>query len=133
MYNSCGGWKFSVVNMPLKLSQSFSFFGGGSSPPNDDRKVASRPSVMLEMDKEVYSPGDPIIVTIEIINGISKGGSTRSSESSSAFMVDSLFFEIRGIEKRDTQWFATQKLLPGAKEKRGNVLWLFSGFLIWII
>ncbi|CAA7402941.1 unnamed protein product [Spirodela intermedia] len=116
--------------MPLKLSQSFSFFGGGSSSSYDDKKADAStergrpPSLRLQMEKEVYRPGDSIVATIEISNGISKGEPPRPDDGLSTFMVDSMSFEIKGIEKRDTQWFATQKPLPGSKEKRGENVFL---------
>ncbi|KAI9100724.1 hypothetical protein K1719_024086 [Acacia pycnantha] len=38
--------------------------------------------------------------------------------------VERLSFEIKGIEKLDVQWFATQKPLPGSKQKRGEYVFL---------
>lgn len=125
--------------MPLKLSQSFSFFGGGSSSSYDDKKADAStergrpPSLRLQMDKEVYRPGDSIVATVEISNGISRGEPPRPDDGSFTFMMDSMSFEIKGIEKRDTQWFATQKPLPGSKEKRGNVLHFPRVDPLWVI
>ncbi|TKY68828.1 RAB6A-GEF complex partner protein 2 [Spatholobus suberectus] len=38
--------------------------------------------------------------------------------------MERLSFEIKGIEKLDTQWFATQKTLPGSKQRRGEHVFL---------
>uniref|UniRef100_A0A1D1XLL4 Retrograde Golgi transport protein RGP1 n=1 Tax=Anthurium amnicola TaxID=1678845 RepID=A0A1D1XLL4_9ARAE len=107
--------------MPLKLSQSFSFFGGGNSSSYDDREADGSggrgrpPELRLRTDREVYRPGDPITATIEVCS---------PSDGAATFMLDSMSFEIKGIEKLDTQWFATQKPLAGSKEKRGERIFL---------
>lgn len=91
----------------------FSLFGGGNSRFVDDSsKRELLPTLKLEADKEVYRPGDPVIVTIEISN----------TSSAYSFLVEKLSFELKGIEKLDTQWFAKQKPLPGPKQKRGWLL-----------
>ncbi|RZC02587.1 hypothetical protein D0Y65_017630 [Glycine soja] len=105
------------------LSGRFSFFGGGgdsgavvdntnSSPSKcgEEQLAVVQPTLKLETDRQVYRPGDPVIVTIQISNP-AKGYS---------FLMERLGFEIRGIEKLDTQWFATQKPMPGSKQKRGE-------------
>ncbi|KAG5009692.1 hypothetical protein JHK87_018207 [Glycine soja] len=105
------------------LSGRFSFFGGGgdsgavvdntnSSPSKcgEEQLAVVQPTLKLETDRQVYRPGDPVIVTIQISNP-AKGYS---------FLMERLGFEIRGIEKLDTQWFATQKPMPGPKQKRGE-------------
>lgn len=93
------------------LSSRFSFLGGRDSGREDHyRKVELLPTLKLEADKEVYRPGDPVVVTVEISN----------PSSAYSFLVERLSFEIKGIEKLDVQWFATQKPLPGSKQKRGS-------------
>ena len=107
------------------LSGRFSFFGGGgdsgavvdntnSSPSKGggDELAVVQPTLKLETDRQVYRPGDPVIVTIQISN----------PANGYSFLMERLGFEIRGIEKLDTQWFATQKLMPGSKQRRGSLL-----------
>ncbi|XP_008782854.2 uncharacterized protein LOC103702287 isoform X2 [Phoenix dactylifera] len=119
--------------MSLKLPQGFSFFR--SVGWFDDKKGDSAanhnftPSFKLQTDKEIYRPGDSVTATIEICcPKISKGvtDAEHSSDGISSFLVDNLTFEIKGIEKLDTQWFATQKPLPGSKQRRGEQLFLNS-------
>ncbi|KAG1326795.1 hypothetical protein COCNU_01G007290 [Cocos nucifera] len=119
--------------MSLKLPQGFSFFG--SVGWFDDRKGdwavknKSTPSFKLQTDKEIYRPGDSVTATIEISSPkISKGstGAEHPSDGIPSLLVDNLTFEIKGIEKLDTQWFATQKPLPGSKQRRGEQLFLDS-------
>ncbi|XP_028224949.1 uncharacterized protein LOC114406440 isoform X2 [Glycine soja] len=106
------------------LPGRFSFFGGGgdsgavvdnanSSPSKGggDELAVVQPTLKLETDRQVYRPGDPVIVTIQISN----------PANGYSFLMERLGFEIRGIEKLDTQWFATQKLMPGSKQRRDVV------------
>ena len=95
------------------LQGRFSIFGGGDSRlAENSSKVEILPTLKLEADKEVYRPGDPVVVTVEISN----------TSNGYSFLVERLSFEIKGIEKLDTQWFATQKMLPGSKQRRGWLL-----------
>lgn len=98
------------------LKGRLSFFGGGDSRSMDNNNSSKNeellPTLKLETDKQVYRPGDPVIVTIQISNP-----SNRYS-----FLMERLSFEIRGVEKLDTQWFVTQKPLPGSKQRRGWLL-----------
>ncbi|ESW06351.1 hypothetical protein PHAVU_010G040700 [Phaseolus vulgaris] len=105
------------------FSGRFSIFGGGDSHAVDNATSTSKgegvapvvsPTLKLETDRQVYRPGDPVVVTIQISNP-SKGCS---------FLMERLGFEIRGIEKLDTQWFATQKPYPGSKQRRGEHVFL---------
>ncbi|OIW17634.1 hypothetical protein TanjilG_28984 [Lupinus angustifolius] len=102
------------------LQRRFSLFGGGDSSSSSSNLVGKNlsskgieeqvvPILKLETDREVYRPGDPVIVTIHISN----------PSNGYSFLVQRLSFEIKGIEKLDTQWFATQKPLPGSKQRRG--------------
>lgn len=63
-------------------------------------------------DKNVYRPRDPVIITIEIQN----------PQIGCSLFVEKLSFEIKGIEKLDTQWFTTQK--PESKQKRGEYVFM---------
>lgn len=91
-----------------------SFFGGGGSNAKAlDKEVL--PSLKLQTDKQVYRPGDPVIVTIDITNP-----AAANADNPLSLLVERLGFEIKGVEKLDTQWFATQKPAPGSKQRRGS-------------
>ncbi|XP_058070712.1 uncharacterized protein LOC131219487 isoform X5 [Magnolia sinica] len=122
--------------MPPKVSRGFSFFGGGGSSSYDNRKDDQSagilkqelaPSLKLQLDKEVYRPGDSVIATIEIWN---PNNANELSEMEHAvnddysLLIENLKYEIKGIEKLDPQWFATQKPLPGSKQRRGEQVFL---------
>ena len=103
------------------FSGRFSFFGGGDSGAVDNASSTSKgeelapavsPTLKLETDRQVYRPGDPVVVTVQISN----------PANGCSFLMERLGFEIRGIEKLDTQWFATQKPLPGSKQRRGSLV-----------
>ncbi|XP_057457064.1 uncharacterized protein LOC130748005 [Lotus japonicus] len=99
------------------LQGRLSFFGGGDSRLVDNNSSKGEPLVptlKLETDKQVYRPGDPVVVTIQISN----------PSNGYSFLMERLSFEIKGIEKLDTQWFATQKPLPGSKQRRGEHVFL---------
>lgn len=99
--------------LPPRLS---SIFGGNGGGPNSKGLKSSEvlPTLKLQTDKEVYGPGDAVVVTIEI------GNPSANGDSALSLLVERLSFEIKGIEKLDTQWFATQKPIPGSKQRRGN-------------
>ncbi|XP_047177305.1 uncharacterized protein LOC124844411 isoform X1 [Vigna umbellata] len=105
------------------FSGRFPLFGGGDSRPVDNASSTSKgeelapvisPTLKLETDRQVYRPGDPVLVTIQISN----------PANGCSFLMERLGFEIRGIEKLDTQWFATQKPLPGTRHRRGEHVFL---------
>lgn len=99
--------------LPSRFS---SIFGGGGPNANANAlKSEVLPTLKLQTDKEVYGPGDPVVVTVEIGNPAVNGGLALS------LLIERLSFEIKGIEKLDTQWFATQKPLPGSKQRRGQI------------
>ncbi|QCE06194.1 hypothetical protein DEO72_LG9g1205 [Vigna unguiculata] len=50
------------------------------------------PTLKLEIDRQVYRPGDPVVVTIQISN----------PTNGCSFLMERLGFEIMGIEKLDT-------------------------------
>lgn len=125
------GWVIITEEMSLKLPQGFSFFGGGGwfddKKSNSSKKPEFSPSFKLQTDKEVYRPGDFITATIEISNpGVSKDTNVAepSSNEVCSLLVDNLAFEIKGVEKLDSQWFSIQQPLPGTKQKRGETIFL---------
>ena len=115
------------------MSQSgFSFFR--STGWFDEKKVdlSSKqdvaPSLSILLDKEIYRPGDLVTATVEICspkvsNGYTDGGNW--SNKASSFLLDNFSFEVKGLEKLDSQWFSTQKPLPGLKQRRGSVFLQF--------
>lgn len=123
--------------MQPKISQGFSFFGGRGSLSYEDKKTVPSsagtlkeelaPSLKLQMDKDVYRPNDSIIATVEIWNPYNARELSEIEhgvDDDYSIMVENLTFEIKGIEKLDTQWFSTQKPLPGSKQKRGEHIFL---------
>lgn len=112
------------------FAPKFSLFGSGGDGYNkvDAEAGAKRevllPKLKVETDKDVYRPGDSVFITIEIYN---PGDDDLSSVS---LLIERLGFEIKGIEKLDAQWFATQKPLPGSKQRRG--FWSIWDFLFCI-
>ncbi|KAF7140233.1 hypothetical protein RHSIM_Rhsim06G0125800 [Rhododendron simsii] len=121
---------------PPKPLRGFSFFGRGGDSANSrgGSKAVPPPSLNLQTDRDVYKPGDPVVVTIEIRNnspssglGMNNGATTSSSSSGnsdaaeSSLLIERLAFEIKGIEKLDTQWFTTQKSSPDLKQRRGRI------------
>ncbi|XP_042036719.1 uncharacterized protein LOC121782824 [Salvia splendens] len=103
---------------PGKPARRFSFFGLNSpaySALSGDANVKV-PQLKLEADKEVYRPGDLITVNIEIKN----------VSSSWSLLIEKLYFEIKGIEKLDTQWFTTPKPTPDSRQRRGEYVFMDS-------
>ena len=109
---------------PKNPSRGFSFFGlGGGGNFSNSKKVdqVPPPVLKLETDRDVYRPGDPVTITIEIAN---PPGGTFS------LLVERLSFEIKGIEKLDSQWFSTAKPTQESKQRSGfRCLFFFSHFL----
>ncbi|XP_021910638.1 uncharacterized protein LOC110824349 [Carica papaya] len=103
------------------LSSRFSFLGsGGSNKVDESSNVLEsnlKPTLKLQTDKDVYRPGDSIVITIEICNP----DNGAAPEGNPTLLVERLRFEVKGIEKLDIQWFATQKPLPGSKQRRDVV------------
>lgn len=100
------------------MAPRFSFFGGGNLS-----KVSSKPqfqpTLKLQTDKDVYRPGDPVVVTVEVSN-------PRATDDELAYplLLERLGFEIKGVEKLDSQWFVTPKPLPGSKQRRGEYVFM---------
>lgn len=99
---------------PRKPSRGFSFFGitagGGGERAGDNGKTNDPPKLNLEADREVYRPGDLVNITVEIKN----------PTASLSLLIEKLSFEIKGIEKLDTNWFSTPKPSPDSKQRRGE-------------
>ncbi|RWR72927.1 Reduced growth phenotype protein 1 [Cinnamomum micranthum f. kanehirae] len=116
--------------MQAKGYQRFSFLGRGSLSIDDkkpDVKEEALPSLKLQLDKDVYRPGDSVIAAIEIQNPNSGNGSSEMELAISddySILVEYITFELKGIEKLDTQWFTTQKPPPGSKQRRGEHVFL---------
>lgn len=94
----------------------FSFFGGGkggkSNPPPS---APPPPQITVEPDREAYRPGDAVCITIDI----------RNPTSTSSLLIDKLSFEMKGIEKLDTQWFNVPKSSPPhPKHRRGEYIFM---------
>lgn len=90
-------------------------------------KQEASPSLKIQLDKEIYRPGDTFIATVGIstpqISNRHPDGQHWMNQISS-FLLDNFSYEIKGVEKLDSQWFATQKPLPGLKQRRGKSLLL---------
>ncbi|XP_074570871.1 uncharacterized protein LOC141827506 [Curcuma longa] len=116
----------------MAMSQKgFSFFRslGWFDAKNSDliSKQEASPSLKIQLDKEIYRPGDTFTATVEIsipqISNRHPDGQHWTNQISS-FLLDNFSYEIKGVEKMDSQWFATQKPLPGLKQRRGERLFL---------
>ena len=121
-------WNSDEMSLKIPLPQGLSFLR--SVGWLEDRKVDSAskqqlsPTLKLQTDKEVYRPGDSVTVTIEIHSPASlkdDAGQTVSGEDASSLLLDALSFELKGIEKLDSQWFSVPKPLPGSKQRRGTL------------
>ena len=78
------------------------------------------PKFKLQTDKEVYRPGDSVTATIQICSPASlKDEAEAASGGVISLLVDGLSFELKGIEKLDSQWFSVPKPIPGSKQRRG--------------
>ncbi|GFP81298.1 rab6a-gef complex partner protein 2 [Phtheirospermum japonicum] len=105
------------MRQPSAPSRRFSFFGLASAPPGAvSRRVnLDPPRLKLESDREVYRPGDPITITIEI----------RNPTDHCSLLIEKLSFECKGIEKLDSQWFNTPKPTPDPKQQcRGEYVFM---------
>ncbi|XP_044956602.1 uncharacterized protein LOC123407518 isoform X1 [Hordeum vulgare subsp. vulgare] len=118
------------MSLRLPLPQGLSFFK--SVGWFEDSKVDSAakhhlsPKFKLQTDKEVYRPGDSVTATIEISSpsSLKDEAGTASGGDVTSLLVDGLSFELKGIEKLDSQWFSVPKPLPGSKQRRGEYLFL---------
>lgn len=102
----------------------FSIFGTGAAAADKVEKSAKSeffPGLKLRSDKDVYRPGDPVVVTIEICSSV--------PQLDCSLLIERLRFEIIGLHKLDAQWFSTQKPIPGSKQRRGSKSILYDIFL----
>ncbi|KAJ8747294.1 hypothetical protein K2173_011559 [Erythroxylum novogranatense] len=99
-------------------SKRFSLFGNKTDDAPDGLRSELKPTLKLQTDRDVYRPGDSVSVTIEIYNP--SDGATEGLN----LLIERLGFEIKGIEKLDTQWFATQKPVPGSRQRRGEYVFM---------
>ncbi|XP_075519000.1 uncharacterized protein LOC142552948 isoform X2 [Primulina tabacum] len=100
---------------PNKPSRRFSFFGFAadsySAGETSNRSDLPLPLLKLETDRQVYRPGDLVTITIEIKNQTNLW----------SLSIEKLSFEMKGIEKLDTQWFSTPKPSHDSKQRRDMV------------
>ncbi|XP_010249219.1 PREDICTED: uncharacterized protein LOC104591851 isoform X2 [Nelumbo nucifera] len=118
------------------ISRRFSFLGVGGSFISDEKRVdgssiglnaACSPALKIRTDKDAYRPGESVIVIIEICNSNATNKISEREHKSDdpwSLLVEKIAFEIKGIEKLDTQWFSMQKPLPGSKHQRGELVFL---------
>ncbi|KAL5710693.1 hypothetical protein ACHQM5_021226 [Ranunculus cassubicifolius] len=117
--------------MALTKPRAFSFFGNGGffAVPSEEKTRRSShkdephlvPSLKLQMDKDIYRPGDLVTITITVHCPQKETKKHETNDDARcSFLLEKLSFEIKGFEKLDTQWFATQKMLSGSKYKRGE-------------
>ncbi|XP_050386317.1 uncharacterized protein LOC126802693 isoform X2 [Argentina anserina] len=105
--------------LPRRLSAIFS--GLGSTTTAKTVATELQPTLKVQTDREVYRPGDQIVITVEISNPSS---SRNDDDAAYSLLIERLGFEIKGIEKLDSQWFATQKAVPGSKQRRGEYVFM---------
>lgn len=99
---------------PEKPSGRFSFFGISAGRGGSYAKTVDPPQLKLEPDREVYRPGDLVTVTLKIKN----------PSDSFQLLIERLSFEIKGIEKLDTNWFSTPKPSSDRKQRRGEYVFM---------
>ncbi|KAM5554434.1 hypothetical protein ABKV19_022690 [Rosa sericea] len=100
--------------LPRRLSAIF----GGLASTTTTVATELQPTLKVQTDREVYRPGDQIVITIEISNP------SNNDDMAYSLLIERLGFEIKGIEKLDSQWFATQKPVPGSKQRRGEYVFM---------
>lgn len=114
------------------MPKGFPLFGNGKgffTVASEEKKSSASshkhqllPSLKLQADKDIYRPGETVDITITLHNPQKQ----TNDDLSRSLLLEKLSFEIKGLEKLDTQWFATQKPLPGSKHKRGEYVFLDS-------
>jgi hypothetical protein len=116
------------MSLRLPLPQGLSFFKSvgwfGDNKVDSAAKQHLSPKFKLQTDKEVYRPGDSVTTTIEICSpaNLKDDAGAVSGEVVPSLSVDGISFELKGIEKLDSQWFSVPKPSPGSKQRRGTVL-----------
>ena len=115
------------MSLRLPLPQGLSFlksvgwFEDGKADSAAKQQLS--PKLKLQTDKDVYRPGDSVTATIEICSptSLKDDVGTMLSEDILPLLVDGLSFELKGIEKLDSQWFSVPKPLPESKQRRGTL------------
>lgn len=128
------------MSLKLPIPQGLSFLRsvGWFEERKADAAAARQrhsPRLKLQTDREVYRPGDSVTATIEICTpaGLKDdAASAETGEDAPSLLVDGLSFEIKGIEKLDSQWFSVSKPLPGSKQRRGTLLQSTSNMIVTI-
>ncbi|KAJ4749121.1 RAB6A-GEF complex partner protein 2 [Rhynchospora pubera] len=92
----------------------------------ENKQQDASPSLKLTTDKDAYRPGEPVIVTIDISNPRSDIANANANASAPSLFLDALSFQLQGLEKLDTQWFATSRPMPSSRHKRGENVFLDS-------
>lgn len=110
----------------LRLSSLIkSVVWGEETNTNSSKKRDVSPFIKIFTDNEAYRPGEAVTVSIEIFNPREQREG-QEEEDSLSLLVEGLSFEVKGLEKVDSQWYATQRSMPGSKGKRGNSAFLTS-------
>lgn len=111
--------KWHLKQRPM-FGSRFSIFGTGAAADKVEKSAKSEffPGLKLRSDKDVYRPGDPVVVTIEICSSV--------AQLDCPLLIERLSFEIIGLQKLDAQWFSTQKPIPGSKQRRGSKSLLYD-------
>ncbi|GAB4850633.1 hypothetical protein Ancab_029942 [Ancistrocladus abbreviatus] len=119
---------------PPNTSRRFSLFGFGDSFKEGEISTSDRlkksedmaPLLKIQMDKGVYRPGDAVWVTVELENPcyLKNEEDSNAGNSGHSLLVESLSFELKGMEKLDTQWFTTQNPLSESRQRRGEYVFL---------
>ncbi|KAJ4769621.1 RAB6A-GEF complex partner protein 2 [Rhynchospora pubera] len=76
----------------------------GEQQQQQQQDASPSPSLKLSTDKDAYRPGEPVIVTLDISN---------PRQHPLSLFLDALSFQLRGLEKLDTQCFATSRHKTG--------------------
>ncbi|OWM77465.1 uncharacterized protein LOC116209175 [Punica granatum] len=105
------------------LPPRFSIFGGGDTKQGLKSRLPA-PFLNLRTDREVYRPGDQVTATVEISCPSILDPAVLQSAGACSLLIKRLGFEIKGIEKLDCQWFATQKPSPDSKQRRGEYVFM---------
>lgn len=72
----------------------------------------------------MYRPGDPVVVTVEVANRNPSTSGDGGGDETASFLIERLGFEMKGVEKLDTQWFNTPKVSNDSKQRRGEYVFM---------
>ncbi|KAK4783477.1 hypothetical protein SAY86_007851 [Trapa natans] len=105
------------------LPPRFFIFGGGGLKEGPKSQFPT-PSLKLRTDREVYRPGEPVYATLEISCPSTLDHPLIKNGGPCSLLIKRLSFEIKGIEKLDSQWYAIQKPSPDTKQHRGEYVFM---------